>query len=221
MNIKIPTPPLSNDCPQSPSCRGDRPVAPTVGAGALALLLAGLAALTAPAGANAQTAGICGRTAQVQTEIINRISGRPACADVTPAHLAGISGELDLRSRGIAALQAGDFAGLSNLRTLDLSIQRIPGRPDNRLTALPAGLLAGLSNLRNLSLNSNQLTDLPAGLLAGLGNLEFLGLADNQLTALPAGLLAGLGNLRTLNLAGTNCAACPPACSPASATCGR
>ena len=61
------------------------------------------------------TAGICGRTQQVRDAIVAIISGATDCADVTDAHLAAITGTLDLSRKGITALAAGDFDGLTAL----------------------------------------------------------------------------------------------------------
>ena len=64
------------------------------------------------------TAGICGRTEQVRTAILARISGVTHCALVTDTHLAAITGNLSLNSKGITALAAGDFDGLTALTEL-------------------------------------------------------------------------------------------------------
>ena len=45
-----------------------------------------------------RTQGICDRTSQVRTAILNRIPGISNCADVTSRHLAAITGTLDLSS---------------------------------------------------------------------------------------------------------------------------
>ncbi len=66
------------------------------------------------------TAGINARARQVREAILARIDGITDCADVTNAHLAGITGELDLSSSEIDSLSAGDFAGLCSVRTLNL-----------------------------------------------------------------------------------------------------
>ena len=80
----------------------------------------------------AEAPGICGRTRQVRGRILDRIPNVSDCALVTDALLADITGTLDLSGRSIAALAAGDFAGLTALRTLDLG--------SNDLTTLPAGV---------------------------------------------------------------------------------
>ena len=61
-------------------------------------------------------AGICGRTEEVRDAIVGRISGVTDCANVTDAHLAAITGTLDLERQVITALAAGDqFDGLTSL----------------------------------------------------------------------------------------------------------
>ena len=130
-------------------------------------------------------AGICDRTEEVQTAILNLIAGVSDCALVTGAHLAAIT-ELDLEGQSIPALQSGDFDGLTALTTLNLD--------NNQLTALPEGIFDTLTNLIHLYLTDNQLTALPVGTFDNLGVLETLYLTNNQLTALPE----GIDNLTTL-----------------------
>ena len=90
---------------------------------AAVLLVAFAAILGLPPQAEAQT-GICGRTAAVRTGILGKISGVSNCANVTDAHLAAITGTLNLSAKGITALAAGDFDGLTALTTLYLGVNR-------------------------------------------------------------------------------------------------
>ena len=140
--------------------------------------------------------GICGRTAEVRDELLYLIEDNEgaavACADVTAAHLAAITGYLALDSYGITALAAGDFAGLTSLTELGLG--------DNALSTLPAGVFEPLTALTGLYLNTNDLTTLPAGVFAGLTALTELYLFDNALSTLPAGVFAGLTALTILDL---------------------
>ncbi len=120
--------------------------------------------------------GFCDRTPVVRDAIVAAAAGADACGEVTAAHLAAIDGTLALGGGQIAALQAGDFAGLTALTGLDLS--------DNGLTTLPAGVFAGLTALTRLELQDNQLTlsgqhRLPDGLLEDLTALAFLDLSAN------------------------------------------
>ena len=64
------------------------------------------------------TGGVCGRTGQVRdklVDLVNDVAANSAvtnCSLVTETHLGALTGTLDLSSAGIAALKAGDFAGL-------------------------------------------------------------------------------------------------------------
>ena len=130
---------------------------------AAVLLVAFAAILALPLQAEAQT-GICGRTEAVRTEILRRIPNVSNCALVTDAHLAAITGELDLHNfKGITALAAGDFDGLTALWYLlhvrqlsDHASRRGVRRADraddaeadnNSLTTLPAGVFDELTAL--------------------------------------------------------------------------
>ena len=151
-----------------------------------------------------ESGGICGRTPAVRDALLVLIEdneGAIDCADVSAAHLAAITGRLDLSGQGIAALKAGDFAGLTRLTQLYLY--------GNALSSLPGGVFADLSALENLDLNSNDLRSLPGGVFAGLTALTNLGLFNNELTTLPAGVFAGLRSLRGLTLDGNGLTALP------------
>ena len=143
---------------------------------------------------------LCGRTPAVRDAVVATVEGVTACEHVTPAHLAGVQSLL-LNSREIAALKAGDFAGLTRMTQLALQ--------DNELAALPRDLFAGLGALQTLTLADNVLTMLPADLFAGLGALQTLTLADNALASLPDGIFDGLGALRSLTLADNALASLP------------
>ena len=181
------------------------------------VLLAAFAALPAPPlQAQAQTAGVCGRTAAVRTAILGRISGVTDCANVTDTHLAAITGTLDLSSDGITALAAGDFDGLTAVTRLYLKSNPITTLPDdifddltaleelylrNALTTLPDEVFDELTALRKLWLYGNGLTSLPDGIFDELTALEKLWLNDNDLTTLPDDIFDDLTSLRQLVLA--------------------
>ena len=137
-------------------------------------------------------AGICGRTPVVRDRILGKISGVSNCALVTDALLADITGTLNLTGRNIAALAAGDFAGLTSLRVLNLT--------NNDLTTLADEGFDGLAGLETLNLTNNDLTTLDAGGFDGLTALETLNLNNNDLTTLADGGFDGLAALETLNL---------------------
>ena len=159
--------------------------------------------------------GVCARTPQVRDELVkaaNRVAAEQAeldavssCAQVSAGHLA-MTRSLDLRSRGITELAAGDFAGLTQLTVLVL------GR--NELTSLPAGIFSGMTRLTWVDLSGNRLTSLPPGLLPPTtetprpdgyrDGVRYLDLRGNRLTSLPAGMFAGLTELgKTIRPGGT------------------
>ena len=113
------------------------------------LLIAVVAASTsvAPSTALAQSSGICDRTQEVQDAILAKLSDVSDCANVTDSHLAGITSDLTLSDKGISALKAGDFKGLSGLEQLYLDT--------NDLSDLPDGIFEGLESLDTLWLNFN------------------------------------------------------------------
>ena len=137
-------------------------------------------------------AGICGRTPVVRDRILGKISGVSNCALVTDARLADITGTLNLKGQNIAALAAGDFAGLTSLSVLNLQ--------NNDLTTLADGGFDGLAGLETLNLTNNDLTTLADGGFDGLAALETLNLTNNDLTTLADGGFDGLAALETLNL---------------------
>ena len=97
--------------------------------------------------------GICDRTEQVRDAIIAKLNeglDTPEvtdCAEVTAEDLSGITGELELSKEEIPALKSGDFEGLSNVDTLDLT--------DNVLETLPDGVFEGLVSLEQVLLSGN------------------------------------------------------------------
>ena len=181
---------------------------------AAVLLVAFAAILALPLQAEAQT-GICGRTQQVRDAIVAKISGVSNCANVTDAHLAAITGLLDLQNDGITALAAGDFDELTALGQLWLygnSLDTLPAGVfdeltklwqlylyDNSLDTLPAGVFDNNTALTTLRLGNNDLT-VPAGVFDELTALEYLSLSYNSLSTLPAGVFDELTSLTYLNL---------------------
>ena len=107
----------------------------------------GFVPATDTATATVTDAGICARTPQVRSSLVDLVPSVRRCAHVTAAHLAAITGTLYLNSRGLTDLAAGDFAGLTGLRRLYLS--------SNRLTTLPDGVFEDLTSLTTLDLYGN------------------------------------------------------------------
>ena len=134
--------------------------------------------------------GICGRTPQVRDAILEQIAGVTDCAQVTKTHLTGLRDTLNIRRKGLTALQTADFNDLSNLRVLRL------GSNDSSLTALPDDIFLGLSNLQDLQLGGNGLDSLNADVFSNLSNLRKLDLSGNDLKRLPNGVFSNLSNLQ-------------------------
>ena len=65
------------------------------------------------------TEGVCDRSAEVRTAILDALTGISACAAVTDADLRGMAGTLDLSNESLTAVQARDFRGLSGLQVLN------------------------------------------------------------------------------------------------------
>ena len=160
--------------------------------------------------------GICGRTPQVRAAILEQIAGVTDCAQVTKTHLTGLRNTLNIRGKGLTALQTADFNDLSNLRVLRLGSNRLTALPDdiflglsnlqdlqlggNRLNSLNADVFSNLSNLRKLDLGGNRLNRLPNGVFSNLSNLQVCFLHLNQLSSLPDSVFSGLSRLEGLNL---------------------
>ena len=144
--------------------------------------------------------GICNRTPAVQTAILGQISRLTGpveedCAMVTLADLEEIS---FIILSVVPSLQAGDFAGLTEMTRLVLR--------NFALTTLPSGIFNGLTSLSTLTLRNSSLMTLDAEIFSGLTNLTNLNLSENNLdlTMLPAEIFSGLPNLTRVNLAINN-----------------
>ena len=152
----------------------------------------------------AQSAGICGRSATVQRMILNLIADVDACAEVTDANLASItflSNYIDGAWRGVYELKADDFAGLINLGTLYLI--------DAELRELPEGVFDELVSLRVINLLSNRITELPDGLFSNNVALTTINISRNRLTEVPKGVFDANTSLTTVDLHGNSLTALP------------
>ena len=151
---------------------------------------------------------VCDRTPQVRDEIVRR-AGASDCGAV---YLSKV-GRIDLVGKGIDRLQAGDFAGLHNAISVDLSRNLLTELPDgvfrglsyalsldvahNELATVPAGVFDGTSPL-TLGLDYNEIATLPVGVFEGLTRTEFLTLEGHRLGVVPAGMFRGLDSLTSL-----------------------
>ena len=129
---------------------------------------------------NVVMTSVCDRTSNLQNPI--RIAVQSSygnffpCDELTEAHLATVT-SLDVSSRNINALKAGDFEGFTGLTTLGLDL--------NNLTEVPPEIFDGLTALTDLYLEHNYLSELPAGIFEGLTALELLQVDGNTVDPLP------------------------------------
>ena len=111
---------------------------------------------------------------------------------------AGRVVQIKLERKGLTGDVPAALGGLTALRYLDLS--------SNRLTSVPAAL-GGLTALIHLNLTNNRLTSVPEE-LGGLTALTELWLNNNRLTSVPAAL-GGLTALMGLGLGGNRLTSVP------------
>ena len=139
---------------------------------------------------------VCDRTPQVRDAIMEKIikvdpSIECDDEDLTPLLLSEIE-TLDLDSKNITSLKAGDFSGLSVLIYLDLR--------NNKIESLPVGTFSGLFALTHLHLSSNRIESLSTGNFSMLSALTHLYLHGNNLSSLVPGTFSGLSALTHLHL---------------------
>ena len=160
---------------------------------------------------------ISNRTSQVRVAIVEAVPGVNSAADVTEEHLAAIT-SLDLSSKNITSLQAGDFDGLTALTNLNLSGNghsiRVPSGIFDKLTELIhlnlnrtgalwgwSGFFDKLTNLTHLYMHQSDLASYNfAGLFDKNTELTHLYLSYNGLTSLPANIFAKNTKLIHLDL---------------------
>ena len=165
-------------------------------------------------------AGICGRTPEVQTVIIDLLH-IPSCQVINAAELYRIR-ELAI---GAESVKSGDFDDLPNLLELSVGVQEPPATgifsdlsslkrltmrfgnqesPDGELLPLAPGTFEGLSSLGYLELNSSGYrqpqVQISPGVFKGLEQLQ--GLDIDYLESIPVGSLAELQQLKSLKVAG-------------------
>lgn len=114
--------------------------------------------------------------------------------DLDGANLLTNVDGLYLRQNRVTSIESGDFEGVPQLQTLDISA--------NRITRLENGVFHGLTNLRTLNLQENQITSIEHGAFDGLTNLQTLDLQENHITSIENGVFGGLEEIQNVNLAG-------------------
>ena len=100
----------------------------------------------------------------VQTAILAQITATNDCMMVTNPQLGQIT-TLDLSGQSIQTLQAGDFAGLTALTSLDLSNNNFPALPN---------IFSGLTTLTGVDVSGNPQDDSPSLYLHRNPNLKQL-----------------------------------------------
>ena len=136
------------------------------------------------------------------------VVGDPTLTSLKPGDFAGLTNltTLNLLLNGLSSLPAGVFDPLTKLTTLALS--------NNRLSSLPAGVFDKLIALTTLELDNNSLSGLPTGVFDNLTELTTLYLDNNRLISLQARVFDNLTKLMTLELARNEDLTCLPAIPP-------
>ena len=137
------------------------------------------------------------RTTQVRDAIVAAVPNVSDADDVTEAHLAAIT-ELNLQSKSITALKAGDFSGLTGLETLYLNHASANANAKNSISDISP--LAGLTTLTRLHLSDNLISDI--SVLSGMTSMKALYLDNNSISDISA--LSGLTSMTTLDLRNNN-----------------
>jgi Leucine rich repeat len=146
------------------------------------------AVLLAPAPAQVQAPNVAGRSEPVCVALEKQLNKK--AADITFADLGKVT-ELQLPHihPKAKAFKDDDFAGLRNLKKLEMySLFHNSGRPDAPI-AISGKVFKGLSKLEELRIAQDQLGQLPDDVFAGLTSLKVLDLSYVTLNRLPRSLL--------------------------------
>ncbi len=98
----------------------------------------------------------------------------------------------DIKNSCVCKLDEKALHGLSNLKTLNLSV--------NELTELNVNTFQGLTNLEHLNLNQTSLTQIKENTFQCLNKLQTLNLGYNYMSQVNEKMFKGLRNLKILNL---------------------
>ena len=120
---------------------------------------------------------------------------------------------LNLRKKGIKAIEPGAFEGMARLEELVLS--------KNSISTIEPYTFEGLNKLRELRLENNKIRVVNSNAFRGLHSLEILRLRNNQINRIENGAFAGLDSLRGVTLRGNpvTCADAHAAGLPQSVEC--
>jgi hypothetical protein len=136
----------------------------------------------------AQEPNVAGRSEPVCVALEKQLNKK--AAEITFADLDKVT-ELQLPHihPKAKALKDDDFAGLTNLKKLEMySLFHNNGRPD-AVIALSGKVFKNLSKLEELRITRDQLGQLPDDVFAGLCSLKVLDLSNITLNRLPSSLL--------------------------------
>ena len=133
-----------------------------------------------------------GIDSKLLANLVSKISSASSCFGVNATSLGGITGQLNLFNKGIAAIvpqvtQA--LTGVSDLRLIS-----------NDLTQIPAESFANLNNLQQLHLSNNDITSIGQNAFANIPKVYWLNLLQNDLTEVPADLYSNHQGLQFLDL---------------------
>ena len=162
---------------------------------------------------------VCDRTPQVKDAIMKQVYEideniecsddkliPPILSDITILNLerGGYSRIEAIFGRTIYSLKEGDFSGLSSLRVLNLSDNRLSGKS---LFRIPGHILAGGGNLLAEALEPGSITRarekrIPESVFYGLSSLEVLDLSYNELEVLSMEIFSDLPSLKSLLITG-------------------
>ena len=137
------------------------------------------------------------RTTQVRDAIVAAVTGVTNADDVTEAHLAAIT-VLNLVSKSITALKAGDFSGLTGLETLNLN--HTSGNANEKNSISDISMLEGLTTLTSLDLSDNRISDI--SVLSGMTSMTELNLDNNSINDISA--LSGMTSMTALSMPNNN-----------------
>ncbi|KAJ8001698.1 hypothetical protein DPEC_G00172150 [Dallia pectoralis] len=126
---------------------------------------------------------------------------------VIPPNLPSSVSDLYVFQNGIDTLSPDDFAGLGELRMLDLS--------QNKLTKVPDGVFGPLVSLQNLDLSNNHIIHISKFSFAGVVHLERLYLHGNGIESIQMEAFNGLEGLLELKLQGNKLTSLPTLRLPA------
>ncbi|XP_065559990.1 protein slit-like isoform X2 [Artemia franciscana] len=133
-----------------------------------------------------------------------------------PPNLPKNAERIDLEGNNVSEIHSRDFEGLTQLKVLRLSNNRIQFIPDllfantpslhrldlshNLLVAISKRTFRGAGAMRHLLLDNNQITCVDEAAFRGMKDLEILTMNNNNLTSLPREVFDSLPRLRVLRL---------------------